>query len=81
MKLVPYDVKKLPSSQKGNNYVLFEEFLNMNVKCVKIENFPHKSATICSQVLRVSAKRFGLTGIKIVQKGNEVFLINTNLHD
>ena len=76
MKLVPYNVEKLRAGfKRTKNQTILEEFANSDYDCVEIKDFSHKNAKSCSSCLSLSVKRFGYQNIRVVQRGNQVFLI------
>lgn len=78
MKLTPYNISKLGeirSYAKSNNLKMLEEFANSNYDCVKVEDYPHKTATGCYTSFCKSIKRFNMTGIKVCIRGGDVFLV------
>ena len=76
MTLIPYDKKKLGIIyNKTKNLELLEEFLNSDYDCVRVNGYTHKTADCCAKCLRGSIKRFGLKGISVITRKNEVFLI------
>lgn len=82
MKLVPYnknDIDRKHLYRQGRNMRMLEEFMESGLDCVKIEDYPHKNATICQQNLTVSITRMGLRkSVKVVKRKDEVFLLRTN---
>ena len=79
MKLVPYDATKVNAYKPCKNQKLIQEFLDSNQKCVKIEDFPHKNATVCRSVIGNSIKRMGITNVIIATRRGMVFLIRTDM--
>lgn len=76
MKLVPYEKKKLGNYYaRTSNLKILEEFLDSGLDCAKLEDYPHKNAYSCSASLRKSIQRFGMKGITIMVRKNDVFLI------
>ncbi len=78
MKLTPYDINKLGGIRgyaKTNNLKVLEEFANSDSDCVKVEDYPHKTATGCYTALNKSIKTFNMTGIRVCQRGQDVFLV------
>lgn len=80
MRLIPYDVKKVDAMKyrKTKNQEILEEFAAGKEDCVKVEDFSHKTAMVCCQVLNKSIQNFHMTGIKAVYRKGEVFLIKTD---
>lgn len=82
MKLVPYDVKKLGnrSFKACRNQKIIQQFLDSGETCVKLEDFPHKSASVCRSVMRASIQRMKLDStVKVVLRNGEVFLIRLDV--
>lgn len=76
MNLVPYDARKIRTRKYGCNQAIFEEFLNSELECVKIENYSHKNVNSCYSSLRSSLIGADLTGsIRVVMLKREVYLI------
>ena len=82
MKLVPYDVNKLRnrSFEACRNQRIIQQFLDSGETCVKLEDFPHKSANVCRSVMRASIQRMKLDStVKAVLRNGEVFLIRLDV--
>ncbi len=78
MKFKAYDVTKLTTYRNRDcNVDFIDEFVNANIKCVKVEDYPHKTAGSCATALRHASKRSHHKYIKVMVRGNDVFLINT----
>ena len=77
MKLVPYDKAKLGYVSYGasKNFALLKEFMDSDLDCVEVEGYPHKDAASCQSSLYGSMKNFGFNNIKIVARGDRVFLV------
>ena len=77
MKLAPYNRENMAKSYRlGKNQKLLLDFIDSGLDCARVEDFPHKSATICQSVLRISAARIGLgNSIRICTRGGEVYLL------
>lgn len=58
-----------------------ERFIQSGAKIVKIEfhQGEYKNATVASGCLRLAIKRHLFTGIKVIQRGDDVYLVNDNL--
>ena len=81
MTLLPYDVEKIENFKayrKTSNYKILEEFTNSGLKCAVIEDYPHKTANICANSLRVSIARFGMLGIGVIKRKDKVYLIRND---
>lgn len=82
MKLVPYDVKKLGnrSFKACRNQKIIQQFLDSGETCVKLEDYPHKSANVCRCVVNASIRRMKLDStVKTVLRNGEVFLIRLDV--
>lgn len=78
MKMVPYSAEKLNYRQgmvKGQIFALIDSFLNSDHQCVKITGWNHKSANVCKSSLDAVIKRERFFGVKVVVRGDEVFLV------
>lgn len=80
MKLVPFERKDLGRCAgcyaPTKNLEILEEFINSELDCAEIKNFPHKTANCCSTSFKNSIKRFGMTGsVTTVIRNGRVFLI------
>lgn len=82
MKLIPCDPKEINKKKSySDNQSIIKEFLEMNMRCVKYEGYPHKSATICAGCMRNSANRMGCHTVKFMTRGDEVYMVRTDLND
>lgn len=81
MRLVPYDATKLKVYKLCKNQKLIQEFLDSEQTCVKIEDFPHKNASVCRSVLGISIKRMGVNNVIAVLRKGCVYLIRTDKVD
>lgn len=80
MKLVPYKIEKIKTKRPyGNNQAIIEEFIKMDVSCVRVENFTQSNANGCCAALNNSAKRMGKHNVRAVSRRGEVFMIRTDL--
>lgn len=77
MTLVPYDINKLGNVcyRFSDNYKILSEFTESGEMCMKLEGYPHNSVKSCQTSLLSSIKRFNFHGIKIVIRGEDVFLV------
>lgn len=78
MKITPYDINKLGTMKgyaKSDNLRLLEEFVNSDLDCVKIEDYPHKRAAGCYTSFYSAIKRYNMTGVKVCTRGEDVFLV------
>lgn len=79
MKMVPYDAKKLNRYYKScSNQEILEQFIDSDLDCVRIDDYPHKNAAICRNSLALSIKRFGFN-ITAIRRGNDVFLVKNKI--
>jgi hypothetical protein len=78
MKIVPFDkkdIRDLNRFKNTKNQKILQEFIDSGLDCVKVEDYTHKSASICCGVLRKSAERFHMNNIEILYRGDSVYLI------
>ena len=79
MRLVPYDKKKLGNLRargcKSNIFSILEEFANSDLDCVKIEGWTQKNAIGCQTSFIRSIKHYNMTNIRVVKRGEEVYLV------
>lgn len=77
MTLVPYNKNDLNpvTYKRTSNLKIIDEFVHSELDCVRVDGYTHKSAIVCAQCLRVSVKRFGVPGIRVVQRKDDVFLV------
>lgn len=80
MRLTPYEKEKLgelmkESRGKSDIFAILNEFANSDLNCVKIEDWTQKTATGCYTSFHRSITRYRMTGIRVVKRGNEVFLV------
>lgn len=75
------EVKEVPKFKehgvKGHNMKFIEDFANSGLKCVKIEEYPHKTANSCQWSLIMAVKRLNKPHIKVRLLNNEVYIVNT----
>ena len=78
MKLTLYDKKRLGGRvyKMTANYEILKQFVDSEMPCAKLEDYPHCSADSCVAALRTSAKRFGFDSVLVVMRKGEVYLIN-----
>lgn len=80
MKLIPYDIEKIPhAGRMFQNQAILKEFVESGLKCVKVDNYPHKSARSFATSFWKSARTFGYDNVVVKTKGDEVFMIRTDL--
>lgn len=78
MKLVPYEVENIPGHSmytKTKNLKLLEEFVNSGLDCAEVKDYTQKNATVCATSLAASIKNFRMTGVRVIQRKDRVFLI------
>lgn len=78
MNLVAYDKKKLdnPYGYKRTKWFkIIDEFVESDMDCAKVKDFPHKSATSCAASLNRAIRRYHKDGIRAIERKEEVFLI------
>jgi len=76
MILVPCKIEETKrgwSNLKG----LLKDFLEGDAECVKVENYTHKSAGVCRECLYTAAKRHYKGQIKVIKRGDDVYLAKT----
>lgn len=59
------------------NLDLIDKFVESGLKCVELEDYPHKTPQSCRESFYLSIKRSSHSRIKVTQRGKRVFLINT----
>lgn len=76
MRLVPCDPNDLNirAYRRTKNLAILMEFINSDIECAKIER-SNLNAYQCANSLRRSADHYGLKGVKIAVRKNEVFLL------
>lgn len=67
------DVKRSNAKLKE----MFTDFINGDADCVKVENYPHKNATVAREVLYNSAKRHYKDQIRVIKRGDDIYLVKT----
>ena len=80
MKLVPYnknDIEKIEVNRDRTEKLvdIMVSFIEMDADCVEITNHQYTNGATCQITLIQAIKRLGLLGIKIVRRGERVFLI------
>lgn len=78
MKIVPFNKKEIRDLNRyrhTKNQKILQDFIDSGLDCVKIEDYPHKSASVCCGVLRKSAERFHMNNIEILYRGEDVYLV------
>lgn len=79
MGLVKCEVPKFYKRTK--NLELLEEFIQSGEKCVRIDGWEerYQNRTSLQSSMNNSIRKFNVTQVKCIVRGNEVFLINTLL--
>lgn len=80
MRLIPYEKEQLGELRKGGYnksdiFTTLNEFANSDLNCVKIEGWTQKNAVGCYTSFHRSISRYKMTGIRVVKRGDEVFLV------
>lgn len=78
MKLVPYNAKNLKYYRRTSNLKILEEFIASDLKCVKIEGYPHKNAKSCASCLNASIRRFHVNSVKVLLRKDDVILLKVD---
>ena len=79
MKMVPCNLEKTTFYKRTKNYMLFEEFLNGDADCVQLVDHVHTSAKTCQSCLTNSLRWFRINNIKVVIRGEDVFLVKVKI--
>jgi hypothetical protein len=77
MKLVPTNIKELGTVRRPYtpNYKILCEFRDSKYECVELKDYTHKDAHSCSTSFLNSIKRYKMTNIMVLKRGERVFLI------
>ena len=77
MTLVPYNKKELGrlTYERTSNLKILEEFVRSDLDCARVDGYVHHSAASCASALRASIKRFGMHGVMVIKRKEEVFLV------
>lgn len=76
MILVPCKIEEAKRGWTGLKGLL-KDFLEGDADCVRVENYTHKSATVCRECLYTAAQRHYKGQIKVAKCGNDIYLIKT----
>lgn len=80
MKMVPYDVNKIENCYiPGRNQKIIQDFIDSDSICVKIEDYPHKSAKNCQIAMIRSLKAMHIKTVKVIVRGKNVFLLKVDI--
>ena len=78
MILVPCKIEDIKKRKTYTDlYKILTEFLEGEADCVKVENYKHKNAYVCRETLYRSAQRYYKNQIKIIQRGDDAYLVKT----
>lgn len=80
--MVPYDREKLMFQRhyrRTKNLRILEDFVNGKADCVQLVDYGHSSAKNCQTSLQNSMAHFGIAGVKVVTRGEDVFLVKVKL--
>lgn len=75
------EVKEIPEYSRRYRGVMrdrLEEFMNMNIKAVKVEDHGYKTPEIAYKALHKATKRWALP-IDVVTRKGEIFLIRRDI--
>lgn len=76
MKMVPYEKEQVKNRRKYTDIRRFlEEFVHSEYDCVKVTDFTHVNVKSCVSCLRASVRRYKYFHVKVVQRGDSVFLV------
>lgn len=56
---------------------LLTDFMNSDADCVRVSNWTHKSATVCRECLHSAVKRHYKGQIRVIKRGDDVYLAKT----
>lgn len=76
MILVPCKLENIKRSN-ANLKEMLTDFINGDADCVKVENYPHKSARVAREVIYLAAQRHYKDQIKVIKRGDDVYLAKT----
>lgn len=77
MILVPCKFDNIKHRPNANLQAMLTDFINGDADCVKIENYPHKNATVAREVIYTAAKRRYKGQIKVIKRGDDIYLAKT----
>lgn len=77
MTLVPYNKKELGelTFERTSNLKILEEFIRSDLDCARVDGYTHHNAGSCASSLRASIKRFGMHGIMVIKRKDDIFLV------
>ena len=73
MKLTFIDRKDIPKRQK--NFDILKEFADSNASAARVDDHGYRDANNAAASINISAKRFGMTGIKAITRNKTLYLI------
>lgn len=70
---------KIEETKRGwsNLRGLLKDFIEGDAECVRVDNWTHKSATVCRECLHRAAKTHYKGQIKVIKRGDDVYLAKT----
>lgn len=77
MILVPCKIENIKHRSNANLKEMLTDFINGDADCVKVENYPHKNATVAREVIYSAAKRHYKGQIKVFKSGDDIYLAKT----
>lgn len=80
MTLVPFnkadlDGLKADKTKEENPVDTLLSFIKMDCDCVEITNYRYASSMSCHTTMHNEIKRLGLLGVKVIRRGDRLFLI------
>ena len=78
MRFTAYDINKIGGKsiyKRSANLRLLEDFIDSELECAKVEDFPHKDAQSCLGSLGHSIVHYGMNNIRCIMRNGEIFLI------
>lgn len=81
MHFVKYDARDVMIRKNADLIELLARIVESGNPCVEIKDYPHKNANSCRNALQKRIREGRLTHLKLVVRGNRVFVINTLLLD
>ena len=77
MNFIPCDKNAIAivRNVRSDNFALLSNFADSGLECAKVEGYPHKSAEGCASALRAAIKNYRMFTIRVVKRGDEVYLI------
>lgn len=79
MYFVEYDVRDVMIRKNADLKELLARIVDSGNPCVEIKDYPHKTANGCCNALRKRIKEDRLNHLKLVMRGDRIFVINTLL--